>query len=206
MLATDLKLVELLDFAPDQGRISFGPHRMLLWDADAFGNLRKELIDNLGEDAARGILRRFGFANGYRDALSTRELSKWPSDAEWWRTCPALQGHEGKVRPEVVELHVDREAGEFRLAVRWHDSYEAAQHLRVVGRAAAPQCATLAGYASGFSSAVMGQEVFVVEEECVAMGHAACRVAGRTRAAWGAEADRIAAEYTAPALAAQLDA
>ena len=206
MRAADLDIVELLDFVPAEGRIGLGEQRMLLWDADAFGNLRRELIENLGLEAARGILRRFGFANGYRDALSTRTMAEWPSDAEWWLTCPALQAHQGKVRPRVGALEIDRAAGHFALEVHWDNSYEADQHVRVDGPPGAPVCWTLAGYASGFSSAVMGEEVFVVEQECRAMGHAACRVVGKTRRAWGAEAARIAAEYKAPALARELEA
>jgi two-component system, NtrC family, response regulator HydG len=205
MRARDLKLVELLDFAPEDGRIGFRDHRMLLWDADAFGNLRKELFDALGLDAARGILRRFGFANGYRDALSTRRISEWANDAEWWLTCPALQGHEGKVAPTVRVLELDRAAGHFRLEVEWRNSYEAAQHLRVAEPAAVPVCWTLAGYASGFATAVMGEETFVVETQCVAMGHPACRVIGRTRREWGDEGDRIAGEYRARSLVRELE-
>ncbi|MCB9559786.1 MAG: sigma 54-interacting transcriptional regulator [Kofleriaceae bacterium] len=206
MRAADLDLVELLDFVPAEGRISLRDQRMLLWDADAFGNLRRELIDNLGLDAARGILRRFGFANGYRDALTTREMFSFPSDAEWWLTCPALQGHEGKVKAQVQRLEVDRPRGHFLLEVHWDNSYEAAQHLRVKGPADGTACWTLAGYASGFASAVMGEEVFVVEQTCAAAGASPCRVVGRTRREWGAQAERIAAEYKAPALAQELEA
>ncbi len=206
MDASELRLVELLDFVPERGRISFRDHRMLLWDADAFGSLRKELFDNIGVDAARGILRRFGFANGYRDALSTKQLFSWPSDAEWWRSCPVLQGHEGKVRADVEALEIDKAGGRFELAVRWHDSYEAAQHVRVQGASTEPVCWTLAGYASGFSTAVMGEEVFVVEEQCAAAGHDSCRVVGRTRRQWGADGEHVAREYQAPALALALEA
>jgi len=71
MKAADLDLLELLDLNPEIGSIKFKNRRMLLWDADAFGILRKELIDSLGLERARQILRRFGFANGYRDGLTT---------------------------------------------------------------------------------------------------------------------------------------
>jgi DNA-binding NtrC family response regulator len=205
MKAKELNLVELLDFEPAQGRIRFKDHRMLLWDADAFGNLRKELIESLGLEPARGILSRFGFANGYRDALSTRELSSWENDAEWWLTCPALQTHEGKVRPEVQRLELDRARGVFEMEVVWKNSYEAAQHLRVFGKPAEPVCWTLAGYASGFSTACFGEEVFVVEEECAAMGGEACHVVGRTRRAWGEAGATYAAEYEARAIAKELE-
>ena len=67
-------------------------------------------------------------------------------------------------------------------------------------------CWTLAGYASGFSTAVMGEEVFVVEQDCQVMGSASCRVVGKTRREWGADAEWIAAEYKAPALARELEA
>ncbi len=173
---------------------------------DAFGSLRRELIDGLGLEAARGILRRFGFANGYRDALTMRSLVPEASDRDWWLTCPALQAHQGKVRPEVVELSLDRERGEFALEVYWHGSYEAEQHARVVGAATAPSCWTLAGYASGFSTAVLGREVLVIEQACRALGHDRCRVLGRPRDAWGAAGDAIAAEYQAPTLARELSA
>jgi len=198
MRATDLKLADLLDFAPEDGRLSLRGQRMLLWDADAFGHLRKELIDRLGVAAARGILVRFGFASGYRDAQTTRDLVPWPSATEWWLACPALQASEGKVRPQVERLEIDRARGEMIVEVRWHGSYEAAQHRRAVGTASVPACWTVAGYASGFSTAVLGAEVFVVEEACAAAGADACRVVGRSRAGWGADADRIAADYAAP--------
>ncbi len=205
MRARDLRLVELLDFAPDDGRIGFRDHRMLLWNADAFGNLRKELFDAVGVESARGILRRFGFANGYRDAMTTRELFESASDADWWLTCPALQGHQGKVAPTVKTLELDRAAGHFYLEVEWRNSYEAAQHLRVSEAPAMPVCWTLAGYASGFATAVMGTETFVVEQDCVAMGHPTCRVIGKTRREWGEEGSRIASDYDARSIVRELE-
>jgi transcriptional regulator with PAS, ATPase and Fis domain len=204
--AADLELTELLDFDPERGRIQFRDHRMLLWDAGAFGSLRKELIDSLGVPVARGILRRFGFAAGYADALTTKSLFAWETDQEWWLTCPALQRHEGKVQPDIQRLVVDRAAGEFELEVHWSDSYEASEHMRMFGPATEPVCWTLAGYASGFSTAVLGDEVFVTEHTCAAAGDKVCRVAGKTRAAWGDDGDALAAEYEAREIAAELEA
>jgi len=179
---------------------------MLLWDADAFGSLRQELIESLGIDRARPILRRFGFANGYRDALTTGEMFKWDNDLEWWLSCPALQSREGKVNPKPKHLVVDREQGTFEMEVVWTHSYEAGQHVRVFGEAERPVCWTLSGYASGFSSALMGEEVYIVEEQCVAQGFDSCRVVGKTKAAWGEHAEAHAGEYQAHNLAADLEA
>ena len=205
MKATDLQLMELLDLKPDTGRIHFKNRRMLMWDADAFGNLRRELIESVGIERARPILRRFGFANGYRDALTTGELT-WDNDTEWWLSCPALQRHEGKVQANPQQLTVDRDAGIFEMEVLWQHSYEASQHRRVFGISGEPVCWTLVGFASGFSTALMGEEVYVVETECAAMGGNRCRVVGRTRRAWGEVGSEHAADYEAHNLAAELEA
>lgn len=204
MKATDLHLLELLDVDTDQGSIRFKDRRVLLWDADAFGSLRHELIESLGLELARPILKRFGFANGYRDALMTEKLLHWESDEEWWRACPSLQRHEGKVHPEVKHLKVDRGAHVFEMQVDWTYSYEAEQHLRVLGKADAPVCWTLAGVASGFASALMGEECIVVETECVAMGADCCKVVGKTRKAWAEKGDEVAGDYKAQPLASEL--
>ncbi len=205
MKASDLHLLELLDLQPDAGSIHFKNRRMLLWDADAFGNLRRELIESLGIDRARPILRRFGFANGYRDALTTRDMFQWDNDEEWWLSCPALQTHEGKVRAIPKHLLVDRESGLFEMNVDWDHSYEAAQHERVFGSSDEPVCWTLVGFASGFATALMGEEVYVVEEQCIASGADCCRVVGKTKKAWGADGIRYAAGYQAQNLSMQLE-
>ncbi len=205
MKARDLHLLELLDVHSDEGAIRFKDRRMLLWDADAFGSLRSELIETLGVEEARPILKRFGFANGYRDALMAEKLLQWESDEEWWRACPSLQRHEGKVQPTVKKIQVDRSEGRFHMEVEWAYSYEAQQHLRAQGASTEPVCWTLAGVASGFASALMSEECVVVETECVAMGAPCCRVVGKTRRAWAEDGDRVAADYRALPLTSELE-
>jgi DNA-binding NtrC family response regulator len=206
MKARDLHLLELLEVDGDEGALRFKDRRMLLWDADAFGALRAELIETLGSDQARPILKRFGFANGYRDALMTEKLIRWESDEEWWRACPSLQRHEGKVRPTVQRIEVDRSTGKFHMEVEWNYSYEAEQHLHAQGKSLEPVCWTLAGAASGFASALMNEECIIVETECVAMGAPCCRVVGKTRKEWAADGDRFAADYRALPLSNELQA
>jgi len=206
MKADDLDLLDLLEHNPKAGSIRFKDRRILLWDADAFGTLRQELIESIGLERARPILRRFGFANGYRDALTTGEMFQWDNEVEWWLSCPALQNRAGKVNPSPEHLVINRDDGVFEMEVVWTHSYEAEQHRRVFGHADHPVCWTLAGYASGFSSALMGEEVFVVEEQCAAMGADSCRVVGRTKRAWGDQVEEHAAEYQAQNLTADLEA
>src|SRR4051812_5353646 len=68
-----LQLVELLDFRPDEGVIRLHEQRVVILSAAAMGLLRKELIDTLGTETARRLLMRFGFADGYHDAVSLRD-------------------------------------------------------------------------------------------------------------------------------------
>ncbi len=46
------------------------------------GLMRKELIDTLGLETARRLLLRFGYADGYHDAVSLRDRSKWLNPLE----------------------------------------------------------------------------------------------------------------------------
>ena len=55
-------------FCAKTGQIWLHEHRMLLVHAEAQASLRKELIDTLGMDRARGLLTRMGYASGVRDA------------------------------------------------------------------------------------------------------------------------------------------
>src|ERR687898_1344480 len=77
MKPEDLILADILDFRPDQGIIRLHEQRVVILSAAAMGLLRKELIDTLGLQTARRIAIRFGFADGYHDAVNLRERSKW---------------------------------------------------------------------------------------------------------------------------------
>src|ERR1051325_10182530 len=78
-------LAELLDFRPDQGIIRLHEQRVVLLSAAAMGLLRKELIDTLGFETARRLFLRFGYADGYHDAVSMRDRSQWSNGLEGLR-------------------------------------------------------------------------------------------------------------------------
>ncbi len=196
MTASEMQLPTLLNMSANEGSVPLDRGRMLLWDADAFGALRRELIESVGVERARPILKRFGFANGRRDAGLTEKLKSWTSDEEWWSSCAALQRAEGKAQPELQHLKVDRKQGVFELELHWTHSYEAEQHARVYGRSQTPVCWTLAGFVSGFASGVMAEECLVIETQCVAMGADCCRLIGKTRKSWGTPGPALADEYT----------
>ena len=148
-----LHLSELLDFRPDQGIIRLHDQRVVILSAAAMGLLRKELLDTLGVEAARRVAIRFGFADGYHDAVNLRERSDWSDPEELVRAGAMLQTLEGIVRTQVRRIVHDASTGRFEEEVIWHDSYVAEEHVHHYGRTIAPVCWSLVGYASGFVSA-----------------------------------------------------
>src|SRR5262245_60209558 len=193
----ELKLLELLKADEETGVIRFKHRRMLIFDANALGLLRKELVETLGLERARRILTRFGYASGYRDALTSKELFHWQSDDDWFAAGPRLHTLEGIVRARLLRLQMDRGGGVLEAEAEWLHSYEAEQHLKHIGHSDSPVCWTLTGYASGHASAVFGSEVCCFETECVGRGDARCLVEGR---AGTAQSDQMRAllEYHRP--------
>ena len=67
-------LLARVRFLPEEGRIWLDDQRMLLMHSSAFGVLRRELIESLGTDRARGLLTRIGYNSGAHDAKLSRRL------------------------------------------------------------------------------------------------------------------------------------
>jgi len=180
-----LNLAEVLDFRPNQGIIRLHEQRVVILSAAAMGLLRKELIDTLGLETARRLMLRFGYADGYHDAVSLRARSRWENPLEGLRAGAVLHKLEGIVRADIVTLKHDATSGRFEEEVVWHDSYVAEQHVHHYGKSTAPVCSSLVGYASGYASACLGREIYFRETECVAQGAATCSVIGKDAESWG---------------------
>ena len=193
----DLHLAELLDFRPDQGVIRLHEQRVVILSAAAMGLLRKELIDTLGIETAERLALRFGFADGYHDAVNLRERSTWTDPLQGIRAGATLQTLEGIVRVDVRTVEYDAASGRFEEEVTWRDSYVAEQHVHHYGKSAAPVCWSLVGYASGFVSACLGKEIYFRETSCAAQGAKHCVAIGRDAESWGAELEAIRADFQA---------
>jgi two-component system, NtrC family, response regulator HydG len=186
MRLDDLNLQELLSAEPGTGILRFGEERVLLFDAVALGLLRRQLIDDFGLDAARGLLTRFGFAHGWRTAEMARRGVPWTDERQWQIAGGRLHMLQGWVRFQPNEPA--KRAGEPPFAeALWHNSYEAEQHLLLVGRSLDPVCWTLCGYASGYLSFAQGRQVYCIEQSCVGRGDPVCRMLGQPREQWGDE-------------------
>jgi DNA-binding NtrC family response regulator len=201
----DLNLASLLDFRPDQGIIRLHEQRVVILSAAAMGLLRKELIDTLGLETARRLMLRFGYADGYHDAVSLRERSKWANPLEGLRAGAVLHRLEGIVRAEITKVEHDATSGRFEEEVFWHDSYVAEQHLHHYGKSDVPVCWSLAGYASGYVSACLGQEIYFRESECLAQGAAKCSVVGKDAASWGDALEALRVDFQSADLGQEVE-
>src|SRR5438094_9743037 len=135
-----LRLADLLDVRPEQGVIRLHEQRVVILSAAAMGLLRKELIDTLGLETARRLFLRFGYADGYHDAVSLRDRSKWTDPIEGLRAVVALPRLEGIVRAEIVKIDHDATSGRFEGEAVWYDSYVAEQHVQQCGKGTDPGC------------------------------------------------------------------
>jgi len=199
-----LQLAELLDFRPDLGVIRLHEQRVVILSAAAMGLLRKELIDTFGRDIARRLLMRFGYADGYHDAVNLRERFKWRDPLEGLGAGAILHTLEGIVRSEVIRL--DRgEDGGVDAEFAWHDSYEAEQHVHHYGQSEDSVCWSLAGYASGYTSACLGQEVYFRETACAGQGAKGCTIIGRDAAAWGDDLPALRGDFQGSSLKDEID-
>ena len=187
----DLHLAELLDFRPDQGIIRLHEQRVVILSAAAMGLLRKELVDTLGLETAERLALRFGFADGYHDAVNLRERSNWTDPLDGLRAGAMLHTLEGIVRADVRKIEHDDATGRFEEEVVWHDSYVAEQHVHHYGKTASPVCWSLVGYSSGFVSACLGKEIYFRETVVRGTGgQGTASAIGRDAESWGDELRR----------------
>jgi DNA-binding NtrC family response regulator len=200
-----LDLTELLDFSPGQGIIRLHEQRVVILSAAAMGLLRKELIDTLGLETARRLFLRFGYADGYHDAVSMRDRSQWPSPLEGLRAGIALHRLEGIVRAEIIKIEHDAASGRFEEEVVWHDSYVAEQHVHHYGQGDVPVCWSLTGYTSGYVSACLGQEIYFREHQCVAQGANVCSAVGRDAASWGDDLEQLRVDFQGAGLGQEVE-
>ena len=123
--------------------------------------------------------------------MSLRDRSKWATPLEGLRAGAVLHRLEGIVRAEITKVEHDATSGRFEEEVFWHDSYAAEQHVHHYGKSDVPVCWSLAGYASGYVSACLGQEIYFRESECLAQGAAKCSVVGKDAASWGDDLEAL---------------
>ena len=196
-------LRSLLRFSPEDGHIWLGEHRMLLLHAGAMSELRKELITSVGQQQARRILTRMGFASGMRDAELARKTrgTSEPSDA--FVVGPQLHMLEGRARVVPVRLDFSYANNAFDAEFLWENAWEAEAHVQAFGEVDHPVCWMMIGYASGYTSAFMGRFILFKEVECAATGCEHCRIIGKPAEDWP-DADELTPYFEADSIVGRL--
>lgn len=178
-------------FSAETGHIWLHEHRMLLVHADAQASLRKELIDTLGLERARGLLSRMGYASGVRDAELAKGRTDCASDLDAFMTGPQLHTLEGIVLVTPIRLELDRKSGKFYGEFLWENSWEGQSHQRDFGIHHEPVCWTQIGYACGYTSAFMGRSILYKETECSGSGDKHCTIIGKPVEEWDDAAEHM---------------
>ncbi len=178
-------LRSMIRFDSEKGLIWLDQSRMLLLHTGAFGALRHELFESLGDEHARGLLLRMGFASGERDAQLARKLLPQVADQdESFNTGPLLHSLEGVVKVVTVKQDLDIQRGRFYGEYLWQNSWECESHVRESGYSDSPECWSQIGYASGYTSAFMNRFIAFKEVECTAQGDSCCRIIGKPAEEW----------------------
>ena len=181
-------LMARLHFSTSDGRIWLDDQRMLLIHAKALGSLRREMIETLGLDVARGLMTRMGYHAGAHDAQMARKVRSATSMQDMFVVGPQMHCLEGIGLSEAVRLEVDVERGKHYGEFIWTSPVEDEEHIRHFPIGTEPACWMQIGYASGFSTEFMGRPVLYREVECQSMGQPACRIIGKPIEEWGEEA------------------
>jgi len=174
-----------LHFRPEDGRIWLDDQRMALIHVRSLAALRRELIDSLGADTARGLLTRMGYASGSQDAAMVRKVGKDRPLSEAFLAGPWLHMIEGLVIVEPQCVEIDVEKGHFYVEAVWKDSIEVESHLLHYGPSVEPVCWMHLGRAIGWTTTLLGRPILYREMECRGAGGACCRIIGKPLEEWG---------------------
>jgi DNA-binding NtrC family response regulator len=175
---------DLLRFEYEEGRIWLGEERMILLRSSEMQALRRELIDSLGMERAKGLLIRMGYVAGQQDAATAKRLRP---DAELFdRFSVGPQSHmiTGQVKVKPVKLEIDEQRHLFHGIFEWENSFEAEIFLAEYGVSYEPVCWSQIGYASGYTSHLLGRRIIFREQGCVGCGEKICRIEGRPVQEW----------------------
>jgi DNA-binding NtrC family response regulator/predicted hydrocarbon binding protein len=177
-------LAARLRFVPGKGEVWFDDRRMVLLHNSSLGAIRRELIETVGIEKARGLITRMGYQSGARDAEMVRRIRPDSNDFDAFAVGPQMHALEGFVSVETLALDVDVETGHFYGEFIWHNSAEAEQHIAAFGVGNAPACWLQQGYANGYLSSFLGRQMLVREVECKAMGFPTCKIIGKALDQW----------------------
>lgn len=174
MKASDFNLSKDIKFDFAEGMVSFFNSRLVIFNANAIGLLRQNVINEIGFEKARDLFYRFGYQHGYSDFMQMKLGYEWDSQQDLMTSGPTIHTWQGEVNATPKEVRINPEKKEFYFTGIWKNSYEAQQHLMFNEEAKEPVCWSLMGYASGWSTGFWGSKIICIEPVCMGMGHDHC--------------------------------
>lgn len=178
----DLK--QRIRFSAETGYIWLGEQRMLLMNSDAMGSMRRDLIEMLGIERAKGIMMRAGFKAGADDAKLAKKIRPDASLRDQFLVGPQLHQLEGVLKATLITFEFDIKKKKFYAEVRWDNSYESDLHVKSFGVSDDPVCWMEIGHASGYSTEFTGQSILFAETQCTACENEFCLIVGKPIADW----------------------
>ncbi len=177
-------LWDLLRFQSEEGQIWLAEERMILLRSSEMRALRKELMESLGLEKAKGLLMRMGYLSGLKDADTAKKLRPEAPLFDVFSVGPQSHMVTGQVKVTPVELELDEQEGRFHGVFDWDGSIEAEVFLAEFGVSLEPVCWTQIGYASGYTTRFMGRQILFKESSCAGCGEPRCRIEGRPVEEW----------------------
>lgn len=183
-LLNEKQLSHQIRFQDRDGQIWLDEQRVLLLQLTALAEFRKEQIETVGLERAKGFFMRLGYSLGKKDAQLALRLSKSKNALDLIRTGFGLHSLKGLVRIEEQALEIDQTQQHFYAEYLMHDSYEAEMFKSELGMLNEPVCWSLIGHASAFTSALLGQEILFKEVSCTGCGGEHCVLVGKPAEEW----------------------
>ena len=177
-------LTEQIRFQSAEGKIWLSEQRMLLMDLSALAAFRRELVNTMGIERAKGFFLRLGYQSGLRDSELARKLRPHCSELDIFLAGPQLHSLKGMVKAVPLEIEIDQENGNFYGEVEWIDSFEVEICQTELGQMSEPACWALLGYACAYTSSFMGREVIFREVSCRGCGDERCVIVGKPAEQW----------------------
>ena len=182
---TDFKdLTDQIQFHSNEGKIWFGEQRVLLMSLASLAAFRREIVNSMGVERAKGFFLRLGYTSGVKDAELARKLRPDSDDIDTFLAGPQLHALKGMVKVIPHELDLDRETGVLHDILEWENSWEVEICKTELGQMDEPACWVLLGYACAYSSSFMGREIIFQEISCRGCGDEKCIIEGRPAEEW----------------------
>ena len=177
-------LTEQIRFQSTDGKIWFAEQRMLLMQVSAMASFRRELVNTLGIERAKGFFMRMGYQSGLKDAELARKLRPHNNELDIFLVGPQLHSLKGMVKVKPIQIDLDHQKGHFYGELEWVDSFEVEICQTELGLMHEPACWSLLGYACAYSSSFMRREIIFREVSCRGCGDERCLIVGKPAEEW----------------------